>query len=567
MATAAQKAKAREDRKAALRAAKAITDKGSKAHKRAIAKVKRLEAVMKEETQSATDHAGAKQKRDAAKQQRENAITKMKAASGADKERYRLQALAAESKMRVQGDIMRDITGRAKGEGTSYIGPSTAAGREERGLPDPTKWQQVNQALKDAGIPWSKEAQADMYAQMFGGTTTPTTTQTGGGQTTLSPGLRNWWAQDHQPVMALEDWWADEQYDFSDWLNQVEGGSELNQYDPAGTLWTGGPDLIPKGKYGMKRGPSSYLRSRGIGHNMAYKPWMPTSWIGSPDPNDPYAGVPGKEAMRDALYHYGGRTPGLLPGNWKPVDPPGGDPAYPLTRVPLFPTGRLSPAGALPSGGKGDDGKDDGGKGDDDKGDTSDTTDSPRGPLLSSYTGMAGATPNALWRITGEPEKITLNPLIGKKQDTYRVPITFYGSGMNDPWKTYATRQSAPAGWNPSFNTWDFTTSHGGWTPAPLQLANWSGTAGAYTGTPNFQLQPGLGFLANPTHTEIQNQMVPYLASEFGGPISSTTPGPLGTGVFEDWQLPAIHGGPEGTGDVVGYYFPRYSASSDGGDQ
>ena len=116
MATAAQKAKAKKDRTAALAAAKAITKKGSKAHLRAIAKVKRLTSVMKEPTQSATDHGSAKDKRDAASEQRSAAITKMKAASGADKEKYRLQALAATSVQLRQPDATsEDLRSRTNG--------------------------------------------------------------------------------------------------------------------------------------------------------------------------------------------------------------------------------------------------------------------------------------------------------------------------------------------------------------------------------------------------------------------------------------------------------------------
>ena len=226
MATAAQKAKAKKDRTAALAAAKAITKKGSKAHLRAIAKVKRLTSVMKEPTQSATDHGSAKDKRDAASEQRSAAITKMKAASGADKEKYRLQALAAASKMRVQGDIMRDVTDREKGQGTSYVGPATAAGRDERGLAEPNKWQQVNKALEDAGIAWSDAAQASMYDKMFG---TGAGTGSGGGGGSTSGGGKSGGSGksgggggqsggggDREPSFGLENWWADEQYDCAD---------------------------------------------------------------------------------------------------------------------------------------------------------------------------------------------------------------------------------------------------------------------------------------------------------------------------------------------------------------
>ena len=370
--------------------------------------------------------------------------------------------------------------------------------------------------------------------------------------------------KDRELALPLENWWAEEQYDFRDWLDQVEGGAELNQYDPAGTLWTGGPDLIPKGKYGMRRGPSSYLEGRGIGHNLAYKPWMPISWLGSPDADEPYRGVPGKQAMRDVLYHYGGRTPGRLPGNWKPVNPPGGGSTYPLTRVPLFPTGKMSgassgttPPGTTPPGTTP--------PGTTPPGTTPPGTTPPgtpyRGPLLSQYTGLASATPDSLWRVTGEPEKFTIDPLFGgSNKYTYRVPITFYG-GADGPVNTHAIRQTAPGGWTPEHNQWNISGVGGGVSlPSSLSFANWAGTDGSYTNTPNFSVQSGLNFLGSPTYTSIQGQNVPFLASEFGGPVGSTTPSPLGSGAFSQWSLPALRGliAGEPTGDVVGYNFPRY---------
>lgn len=603
MATAAQKAKAKKDRAAALKAAKSISKKGSKEHLRAIAKVKRLAAVMKEPTQSATDHAGAKDKRDAASKQRSAAITKMKAASGADKEKYRLQALAAASKMRVQGDIMRDVTDREKGQGTSYIGPATAAGRDERGLAEPNKWQQVNQALKDAGTPWSDAAQAAMYDKMFGtgaGTDTGTNTdQTSGGGSQTGGRTGDSRGGDREPSFGLENWWADEQYDYADYINGVQGGSELNQWDPMGSAWTGGPNLIPKGKYGMKQGPSSYLEERGIGHNLAYKPWMPTAWSPSSDVDEPYHGVPGSRwstyrqmqedqgltkgrpkgyinPIYELLYHYGGKKPGVsgkatpqvVPGDWKPQTPPGGPTVYPLSQVPLFTSGRLS--GVVPGGGGGGGG----GGGDDDGGGGGGGGGGGtpfRGPLLSQYTGMSSATPQGLWRITGEPEKFTIDPIFGgAKKETYRMPISFYGGGEG-PVNTHAIRRTAAGGWTPENNQWNIAGVRDQTLPGSLNLANWAGTQGAYTSTPNFQIQSGLNFLGSPDNATVQGTQVPFLAQSQGGTLSSTTPGPLGSGAFANWALPQMHGliAGEPNGPVVGYNNPIYNVvapPNDGGN-
>jgi len=355
-----------------------------------------------------------------------------------------------------------------------------------------------------------------------------------------------------------------------------------------GSEWTGGPNLIPKGKYGMKQGPSSYLEQRGIGHNLAYKPWMPTAWSPSSDVDEPYKGVPGSRwttyrqlqedqgltnsrpegyinPIYELLYHYGGKKPGIsgraipqvVPGGWKPQTPPGGPAVYPLSRVPLFPTGRLS-AGYKPSGGGNNNNPpDDGGNNPPGGG----TNDPLYGPLLSAYKGMASATPGGMWRITGDPVKATI---AGNK--TYQLPLSFYGGGNTAPFQTTATRAANSGGWNPSLNTWN-VAGNSEFSPANLQLANWTGSQGAYSGTPNFQVQGGLNFLGSPSHTDIQGQRVPFLAQEFGGPVGSTTQGPLGSGAFTNWSLPAMRGlmAGEPTGDVVGYNFPQYYYDDGGG--
>jgi len=180
---------------------------------------------------------------------------------------------------------------------------------------------------------------------------------------------------------------------------------------------------------------------------------------------------------------------------------------------------------------------------------------------------MASATPNELWRVTGEPEEFTIDPLLGgAKKYTYRVPMTFYG-GADGPISTHATRRTAAGGWTPEYNQWNVAGVGDVSLPGSLSFANWAGAPGAYTSTPNFSVQSGLNFLAKPTYTPIQGQNVPFLASEFGGPVGSTTPSPLGTGAFNQWALPELRGllAGEPRGDVVGYNFPRYGGSGDDG--
>ena len=105
------------------------------------------------------------------------------------------------------------------------------------------------------------------------------------------------------------------------------------------------------------------------------------------------------------------------------------------------------------------------------------------------------------------------------------------------------------------------------WSESPqfAQFRELGRTDGSYTSTPNFSVQSGLNFLGSPTYTPIQGQNVPFLASEFGGPVGSTTPAPLGSGVFNQWSLPALRGlmAGEPRGDVVGYDFPRYGGGYD----
>jgi hypothetical protein len=139
-----------------------------------------------------------KQKRKAAIDKREELRDKLKGKSKAVKARLRTRMLAQGEKAREQGDILRGISGRERGEGTRYYGPTggtmdldspeAIAARKLRDLPDPTKYQLVNEALRnelgdDLTIDqwrnlWGKtgstkykemqQKQADKYEEMFG---------------------------------------------------------------------------------------------------------------------------------------------------------------------------------------------------------------------------------------------------------------------------------------------------------------------------------------------------------------------------------------------------------------
>ena len=205
-----------------------------------------------------------------------------------------------------------------------------------------------------------------------------------------------------------------EQYDY--WETQNIGdGTDLGQYGPT----------VTKGLFGFSgerpeadfaKHPYNYLNAYGIGHNLAYKPWHTASWRG-PDEENFYRGIPGGEKTRDQLYHYGGSRanqvlrdkdgkaiideetgkakrgtllqPMQVPGGWKTATlPEGSQSYYPIARTPLFPSGLISPQGAVAPYVKPKD-KDDGGK--KKKPADGDNGGAGAGKKLAFYEGRAGA--------------------------------------------------------------------------------------------------------------------------------------------------------------------------------
>ena len=200
MATQAQKDAAKKKREAAKRkkvaAQRVIDDPNASASKKAAARQRREKwgsamqiqsGVMQQTTQapvtqadigdtSSAAYTGAQSNYDALEADRLKALGRMRAArlilsSGkmpdgstanaaqlaAAQQRSEAKqqtALNVAGQMRSQGDIMRQITGRQKGQGTRYIGPTggaldyndprAVAARQLRGLDDPTDWQRAN---------------------------------------------------------------------------------------------------------------------------------------------------------------------------------------------------------------------------------------------------------------------------------------------------------------------------------------------------------------------------------------------------------------------------------------
>ena len=141
-----------------------------------------------------------KQKRKAAITRRQTIRGKIKGKSEAVKARLRTRALAQGTKARTQGDILRDASGRERGQGTRYYGPTggtmdldspeaIAARKARANLPNTvTKYQLANEELRNElgddltidqwrnlwGEPGStkykgmRKKQADKYEEMFG---------------------------------------------------------------------------------------------------------------------------------------------------------------------------------------------------------------------------------------------------------------------------------------------------------------------------------------------------------------------------------------------------------------
>jgi len=106
--------------------------------------------MAKDKKKAQKERASAKRKRAAAQKIISTGKVKGKKATAKQIAAAKTRRGTRAGEMRAQGDILRDISGREKGERTVYTGPLTEKGREERGLPDMTKWQTANVGLLGA---------------------------------------------------------------------------------------------------------------------------------------------------------------------------------------------------------------------------------------------------------------------------------------------------------------------------------------------------------------------------------------------------------------------------------
>ena len=120
-----------------------------------------------------------KQKRKAAITRRETIRGKIKGKSKAVQEKLRTRMLAQGTKARTQGDILREASGRVRGEDTRYIGPTGGTtdfespeaieARRIRNLPDPTAYQDVNlagmAAMEGATTAQRRQAFKDLWGE------------------------------------------------------------------------------------------------------------------------------------------------------------------------------------------------------------------------------------------------------------------------------------------------------------------------------------------------------------------------------------------------------------------
>jgi len=413
-----------------------------------------------------------------------------------------------------------------------------------------------------------------------------------------------------------------EQYDY--WPTQNVGGGGtgiLGDYGP--TVTKGLFGFSDKNPADMAKPAFNYLNAYNIGQNLAYKPWHSASWIAGETKADRdalaagekptyYGGIPGGTKTRDQLYHYGGIgpidpatgkqtvQPMQVPGGWKTATlPEGSQSVYPIARTPLFPSGAISPRGAVApyvaptttTTTTDDDTTDDDTISDDVLG---------IGKKLAQYAGRAGmkggistSGKNIMYRVAGEPEEISINPRSGPTYRTWgNLPIDIWMAG--DKYSTTAYRPQTGQDWTDANNIWSINRvgDAGEGTPSfNIKFADWA----AGVPTSKVPTRPTLDFLGDPQNQWVTDPdsnvrtRVPYtLPTSYGKSYSTggssylnpttlgTTatqnwgrPGAMATPSFEGyggkWVMPGIYGtqgGHEGQGNftenLLGYGLPRF---------
>ena len=417
-----------------------------------------------------------------------------------------------------------------------------------------------------------------------------------------------------------------EQYDY--WPTQNVGGGGtgiLGDYGP--TVTKGLFGFSDKNPADMAKPAFNYLNAYNIGQNLAYKPWHSASWIAGETKADRdalaagekptyYGGIPGGTKTRDQLYHYGGIgpidpatgkqtvQPMQVPGGWKTATlPEGSQSVYPIARTPLFPSGAISPRGAVApyvaptttTTTTDDDTTDD---------DTTIDSGAGAGKRLAAYTGRAGAFGgtstggnNLMFQVTGEPTE----KYIGDGKTSWgNMPVDLWQDGTL--FQTTAYRAMQGTDWTDADNAWILRRTaemgSGGADgdarlnlPGSVRFATWAGgtpTIGPYTGTPT------LDFLGTPQNARMQDPTtktwsnIPYQLASAGGSeyldptaLGTTTTQPWGqlagmkttgfdraTDLGGKWVMPGIYGWGEDRGDqnatryrtenLLGYGLPQF---------
>ena len=189
-----------------------------------------------------------------------------------------------------------------------------------------------------------------------------------------------------------------------------------------------------------------------------------------------------------------------------------------------------------------------------------------------------------MYRVADKPFKVT-GYGSDKVYDTYRLPVDVYGSGGGTPTRTYATRLSSAAGWDPSMNVWQTRQVEGGGADKipgfNISFADWAGTPGAYVGTEREARHPVFGgLLASPQNvmTEGPGDVAPRQVTWQSGLLddslspswlSKRQPSVFGTDTYANWGFPEMRGiserggGAGGAGDVygggvIGYGIPEF---------
>jgi len=420
-----------------------------------------------------------------------------------------------------------------------------------------------------------------------------------------------------------------EQYDY--WPTQNIGGggagTDLGQYGP--TVTKGLFGFSDKDPADLAKPAFNYLNAYGIGSNLAYKPWHSDAWRGpetdkeiadKTTPRTYYGGIPGGTDTRDQLYYYGGSRanqvirdkegkaiidpktgkakrgtllqPMQVPGGWKTATlPEGAQSVYPIARTPLFPSGLLSPEGAVapyvkPAVDKTGDDK----TGDDKTGD--DKTGAGAGKKLAFYKGRAGALggittsgSNIMFQVTGEPTE----KYIGDGKTTWGdMALDLWNAGNR--YQTTAHRSMKTPNWTDADNQWYVNLTadmreQGGMSQFNIKFADWAGGVSSnkiYGGTPS------LNFLGKPQNLKMRDPDnpagpmldVPYALASAGGSeyldpaaLGTTTAQPWGqpagmrtagfpTGYGGKWVMPGIYGQERDTGmttsNLLGYGLPAF---------